>query len=498
MSVAAMEAPGKTAHRLLIGGEYVAGEGAEITVLNPATEEVVARFAGASSRQIDATIAAARRAYDAGDWALASREHRAQVVRRFLDELGARRAALKEIVISETGTPAHAPIMFIQVDSPIVATRDLIDLYLTLPETEDCGQPLSERINPFGSLVLSLRRHVPLGVVTAISAYNFPLYLNLWKVIPALVTGNTVILRPSPLTPLSALAMAEAAQAAGFPPGVFNIVAEAGAEGGVQLTTDPRVDMVTFTGSNHVGGQVMKQAADGLKRIQLELGGKSAAIYLPDSVERAGMAAHTVCLAHAGQGCVLGTRVMVPQEHKAEIMAKMKAGLEQVVIGDPLDPTTQMGPVVSAGQRERCERYVQLAVDAGAKVVTGGKRPAHLKQGYFFEPTVLDTPDNGNPAAQDEIFGPVVSVIGYTCVDHAIEMANDSTFGLSGYVFGKDLKAAAEVAKRMRTGTVNVNSGAMSAYVSSGGWGRSGFGRERGAEGLRIYQQTQMLNLANQ
>lgn len=498
MSVAAVETSSKAAHRLFIGGQQVAGEGAPITVLNPGNEDVVATFNGASPGQIDAAIAAARRAYDAGDWALAPREERARVLRRFLDELAARRDAIKEVLIAETGTPAHAPVMWIQVDSPIAATRDLIDLYLTLPETEDCGQPLGERINPMGSLVLSLRRYVPMGVVTAISAYNFPLYLNLWKIIPALVTGNTVILRPSPLTPISALVMADAATAAGIPPGVLNIVTERGEEGGVLLTTDPRVDMVTFTGSNHVGSLVMKQAGDSLKRIQLELGGKSAAIYMPDSVDRAAMAGHAVCLSHAGQGCVLGTRVMVPQAQKADVLARMKAGLEQVVIGDPNDPATQMGPVISAGQRDRCERYVRMAVEAGAKVVTGGKRPAHLPKGYFFEPTVLDTPDNGNPAAQDEIFGPVVSVIGYSSIDHAVEMANDSAFGLAGYVFGKDLKAATEVAQRLRTGTVNVNSGMLSAYVSSGGWGRSGFGRERGAEGLRIYQQVQMLNLANQ
>ena len=279
---------------------------------------------------------------------------------------------------------------------------------------------------------------------------------------------------------------------------LFRSVAEAGADAAVRLTVDPRVDMVTFTGSNDVGAKVMEQAAGTLKRIQLELGGKSAQIYLPDSVERAASAAAGVCLAHAGQGCVLGTRVFVPEADKARVMDAMAASLSGVVIGDPTDPKTQMGPVISANQRARCERYTQLAVDAGGRVVCGGRRPAHLDKGFYFEPTVLDLPDNKNPAAQDEIFGPVIGVIGYQSLDHAVEMANDTVFGLSGYVHGKDLKTATAIAQRLRTGTVNVNTGATNpAYVSSGGWGRSGYGRERGAEGLRIYQQVQVLNLAN-
>ncbi|MCC6381098.1 MAG: aldehyde dehydrogenase family protein [Dehalococcoidia bacterium] len=482
---------------MLIGGRATAGEGEVIAVENPGDETVFARVPGASPAQIDAAIAAARQAYDSGGWSLKPKEHRAAVVRRLLDLLGEQRATLKSVIVRETGCPTSSPAMFAQLDSPLSATRDLVDLYLTLPEFEDSGQPFSERINPAGSLVLSVRRHAPVGVVAAISAYNFPLFLNLWKIVPALLTGNTVVLRPSPLTPLTALALVDAAREAGLPDGVLNIVAEAGSEGAVQLTTDPRVDMVTFTGSNEVGAKVMAQAAGTLKRIQLELGGKSAQIYLPDSVERAAGAAASVCLAHAGQGCVLGTRVLVPETEKARVMEAMAATMRGVVLGDPQDPATQMGPVISAAQRARCETYVRLAVEAGAKVVLGGGRPAHLPRGYFFEPTILDLPDNRNPAAQHEIFGPVVGVIGYRSIDHAVEMANDTVFGLSGYVFGKDLRQAAEVAQRLRTGTVNVNSGMMSAYVSSGGWGRSGFGRERGIEGLRIYQQLQILNLAN-
>jgi aldehyde dehydrogenase (NAD+) len=273
------------------------------------------------------------------------------------------------------------------------------------------------------------------------------------------------------------------------------VVTEQGADGAVLMSTHNDVDMVAFTGSTAVGKQVMVQVAPTMKRLQLELGGKSAQIYLPDSVDAAAGAAAQVCLAHAGQGCALGTRIFVPEAEKAEVLEGMAAMLANLVIGDPSDPKTNVGPVVSAAQRDRCQRFVDLAVAAGAKVVSGGKPAASPAKGYYFEPTILDTPDNKNPAAQEEIFGPVVCVIGYRDVDHAVEMANDSPYGLSGYVYGKDPKQAVAVAARLRTGTVNVNGGMLSAYASSGGWKSSGVGRERGIEGLRVYQQIQMLNI---
>jgi aldehyde dehydrogenase (NAD+) len=277
---------------------------------------------------------------------------------------------------------------------------------------------------------------------------------------------------------------------------VLNVVAEAGAEGAAAMTVHRDVDMVAFTGSSTVGVQVAIQSAPTMKRLQLELGGKSAQIYLPDAMAQARAAAAMVCLAHAGQGCALGTRIFVPEAEKAGVLEAMAAVISNAaVIGDPSDPKTTVGPVISASQRDRCQRYVDLAVEAGARVVCGGKRPASQAKGFFFEPTILDAPDNRNPAAQDEIFGPVVTVIGYRDLDHAAEMANDSSFGLSGYVHGQNVRQAVEVASRIHTGTVNVNGGMASAYASSGGWKLSGVGRERGVEGLRVYQQVQVLNV---
>jgi aldehyde dehydrogenase (NAD+) len=242
---------------------------------------------------------------------------------------------------------------------------------------------------------------------------------------------------------------------------------------------------------------VAAQAATGLKRLQLELGGKSAQIFLPDRVDDADGAPAAVCSSHAGQGCALGTRIFVPEAAKAEVLERMAGRMAALRVGDASDPETIVGPVITAAQRDRCAHYVAVAVAAGAKVVHGGQRPSGLDRGYFFEPTLLDLPDNANPAAQDEIFGPVVGVIGYRSLDHAVEMANDSPFGLSGYVYGHDLRQAIGVAEQLRTGTVNVNSGMHSPYVSSGGFGLSGIGRERGVEGLRIYQQLQVLNVSN-
>jgi aldehyde dehydrogenase (NAD+) len=478
---------------LLIAGRAVRGQGEILNVYNPSSGGITTRLPGASIEQFREAIATARATADKGQWAGMDAVDRISVLRRFLKLLGERSEDFKSLMITETGVPIKSFALEAQVGSPLRQMAAMFELYLKLPQIEENPLPLEERINPFGGFVQSLRRYIPVGVVAAISAYNFPLHISLWKVMTALATGNCVLLRPSPLTPLSALALAEVASAAELPPGTLQVLVEAGSDGATLMTTDPAVDMVSFTGSTAVGSKVAAQAAPSMKRLQLELGGKSAQIFLPDRVEAAFNAALGVCMAHAGQGCVLGTRVFVPQEDKPKVLAAMKASLAHLKIGDSDDPTTTMGPVMSEAQAQRCERYVQLAVSAGATIVAGGKRAD--RPGYFFEPTVLDLPDNKNPAAQDEIFGPVVGVIGYRDIDHAIEMANDSPLGLSGYVHGKDARKALEVARRIKSGTVNVNTFLGSAYASSGGHKMSGIGRERGIEGIRAFQELQVLNL---
>ena len=480
---------------MLIGGHLVAGTGDTLEVISPSSGEVFTRFPGAAVDQFDQAIAGARGSFDKGEWAGLKPAERIAVLRRFHALLVERTEEMKALIVAEVGTPIGSFMMHAHVAGPFAQMSAMLDLYPTLPEIEENPITLDERVSPMGGFVQSIRRHVPVGVVAAISAYNAPIHISLWKAFPALATGNSVVLRPSPLTPLTTLALGRVAIEAGIPAGVLSIVAEAGAEGALLLTTDPRVDLVTFTGSTDVGKKVAAQAAATMKRVHLELGGKSAQIYLPDRVEAAYGAAAMVCFSNAGQGCVLGTRVFVPQDRKAEVLAAMKASLDHAKIGDSTDPATTMGPVISEAQVQRCERYVKLAVAAGATIVAGGKRAD--RPGFFFEPTVLDLPDNKNPAAQDEIFGPVIGVIGYRDIEHAIEMANDSRLGLSGYVYGKDARAALAVAKRIRTGTINVNAFFASANASSGGHKESGLGRERGVEGIRAFQEIQVMNLGS-
>ncbi len=478
-----------------IDGAYASGSGETLTVEDPSSQQEVARFPGLSTDQTRSAIGAARRAFDSGVWSGRPPRERAETLGKLIAALAARSEPLTDTLMREAGCPRFSMSMQSQIAVPMKQAPEIIDLFLSLPESEENPLPLRHRVTSHGAVLQSHRRYTPIGVVSAIAAYNFPFLTALWKVMPALIAGNTVVLRPSPLTPLSTMVFAEAAIEAGLPAGVLNIVLEGGIEGGQIMTTHPYVDMVAFTGSSRVGTQVMAQAAATMKRVQLELGGKSAQIFLPDSADRAAMIASGVCTAHAGQGCALGTRIFVPQERKAQVLEQIAAAFSKIKVGPASERDTQLGPVISAAQRARCEHFVELAVRAGGRVVAGGKRPAHLDKGYFFEATALDVPDNANPAAQEEIFGPVVTVIGYRDLDHAVAMANDSQYGLSGYVHGLDKAQSLEVGLRIRSGTVNVNAGLMSTYISSGGQRMSGVARERGVEGLRLYQNLSVLNL---
>lgn len=461
---------------------------------DPSDGSTIAEIAGLDGAQVERAIASARAAFDDGRWSALSREVRAERMRAFAGALAARADRLRDLAMREAGCPVSSSVMHAQVGTPLRHAAEAVDLFLSLPEVADNPLPLHERVGPFGP-VQSVRRWLPMGVVTAIAAYNVPFFTALWKVVPGLLAGNAVILRPNPLTPLSAMIFAESALEAGIPDGVLNVVIEGGLEGARALTTDRRIDMVSFTGSSAVGAMVAEQAAPTLKRLVLELGGKSAQIFLPDAVEKAAMHARIVCVSHAGQGCALGTRLLVPEERKAEVLEAAAALLAKVRVGPASDPATETGPVVNAAAVARCERIVAEAVAAGGRVVSGGGRPDGVPAGgHYFQPTLLDLPDNANPAAQEEVFGPVVAVIGYRDIDHAIAMANDSRYGLSGWVHGADKAAALKVGMALRSGTINVNAGITSTWASMGGIRMSGMGRERGEEGLRAFQQMSVLN----
>jgi aldehyde dehydrogenase (NAD+) len=477
-----------------IDGVFVPGDGRVFAVENPSDETVVAELPGASAAQFAQALGSARAAFDDGRWSGLSMKQRAATMHRYAEALRKRAAKFLDLAIREAGCPVSSSTMMAQVYKPLDMIDDVIEMFLTLPEHEENPLPIHDRVNPFFA-VQSLKLYRPLGVVSAISAYNVPFYTAFWKVVPGLMAGNSVVLRPNPLTPLSALIFAEAAEEAELPRGVLSVLIEGGLEGGQLMTTDRAVDMVSFTGSDVVGIKVAAQAAPTLKRLVLELGGKSAQIILPDSVDRAAAQALQVCTSHAGQGCVLGTRIFVPEDAKSGVLEAMAAAVADVRIGVASDPDTQLGPVISAGQRARCEHFTAASVAAGGRIVAGGQRPDHLEKGFFFQPTVLDLPNNANPAAQEEIFGPVVGVIGYKDLDHAVAMANDTRFGLSGWVHGRDKVKSLDVGLRLRSGAVNVNGSVMSSYASGGGIKMSGLGRERGKEGLREFQMLTTFNL---
>ena len=477
--------------RSYVAGRWVEGhEG--LAVENPADESQVTELSVTPEPEFRRAISEARRAFDEGPWPSMSAAERAKLVHALVDHIEANGDDLVATMVAEAGQPT----MFaegMQLRSGAVLARNTIDLYLSMTHEGANPVPVDELVT--GRVALSIRRHEPVGVVTAITPYNAAVIMAFQKLIPALMAGNTVILRPSPLTPISSLIFGAAADAAGLPPGVLSVVVEAGAAGAELLTTDPAIDMVSFTGSTTVGKQILAQAAPTVKRVALELGGKSAQIYLPDAVERAAAGAMMVVAMTAGQACVAATRMVVPRDKKDDVLDAVSGAYSSLKVGAPTDPASMMGPVISAAQRDRCERFVGLAEEAGGKIAQGGNRPAGFDKGYYFEPTVLDLPDNANPAAQEEIFGPVIGVLSYDDIDDAVRIANDSVYGLSAQVYGHDVAAATAVARRLRTGAVNVNTSVFSAYAPGGGYKQSGLGRERGPDGIRAFQEVKHMSI---
>jgi aldehyde dehydrogenase (NAD+) len=475
--------------RSYVAGTWVDGD-APLPVENPADESTVAELSATPLSEVERAITRARRSFDDGVWADVPVAERARVLHVFFDHVQQAGAELTATMVAEAGQPP-AFAERAQLAGGLAVARGTIELYRSLSHEEANPVPVDELVR--GRVALSLRRYEPVGVVAAITPYNGAIVMALQKLAPALMAGNSVILRPSPLTPISSLVFGAAAEAAGLPPGVLSVVVEGGAAGAELLTSHPAVDMVSFTGSTAVGRQILAQAAPTVKRVALELGGKSAQIYLPDAVGRAAAGATAVVAMTAGQACVAATRMIVPQDRKDEVLDAVAKAYSAISVGSPTDPTAMMGPVISAAQRDRCERFVGLAEQGGGKVVTGGGRVAGFDRGYYVEPTVLDLPDNANPAAQEEIFGPVIGVLGYRDLDDAVRIANDSAYGLSGQVYGADTATATAVARRLRTGAVNVNTAVFSAYAPSGGYKQSGLGRERGVEGVRAFQEVKHL-----
>ncbi len=472
--------------RMLIDGELRhARSGSVFETIDPATEEVLGTVADGGEADIDAAIAAARRAFDATTWST-DVGLRVVCLRQLQAAFERHAEELRALTVAETGTPVMLT-RSVQLDSPVASLGWVADLAESYAWECDLG-----RAEPMGIPSHRWVRREATGVVGAITPWNVPHQVNLAKLGPALAAGNTVVLKPAPDTPWCATAMGRLiAEETDFPPGVVNIVTSADHAVGARLSADPRVDQITFTGSTVTGRKVMAAAAATVKKVFLELGGKSAFLVLDDAdlAAACGMAAFTVCT-HAGQGCAIPTRLVVPRARLDDALSIAGATLARVPVGDPKDPGTFCGPLISARQRERVEGYVRLAVEEGGRIVTGGGPPAALDRGFFVEPTLIAGVGNGARVAREEIFGPVLVVLAHEGDDDAVAIANDSPYGLSGAVWSADRARAVAVANRMRTGTVGINGGVwFSPDVPFGGYKQSGVGREMGVAGFEEYLQ---------
>lgn len=468
----------KAGRRMLIDGKLVDAARTFATV-NPATGEVLGHAPDASIADAEAAVAAARRAFDHSGWAT-DVALRIRCLEQFHRALVANRDDLAALTTAEVGATA-ALNLGAQLDQPIAIVEYYLNLLRDYPFTEDLGNIESRGMQHHRWVEKEAG-----GVVAAIIAYNYPNQLALAKLAPALAAGCTVVLKAAPDTPLITLALGELiAEHTDIPAGVVNVLSGADPQVGAVLTTDPDVDMVTFTGSTPTGRAIMAAASSTLKRVFLELGGKSAAIVLDDAdFGTAAVFSAFSMVTHAGQGCALTSRLLVPRKHHDEIVELVKANFGHVRYGDPTDPGTYMGPLISEKQRDKVDGMVQRAVQAGATLVTGGEKKG---PGYFYTPTLLTDVDPDSEIAQEEVFGPVLAVIAYDDDDDAVRIANNSIYGLSGAVFGSEQRALG-IARRIRTGTFSINGGNYFSPDSPfGGYKQSGIGREMGVAGLEEF-----------
>lgn len=469
--------------RLLIDGKLVAGSGGTFDTVNPATEEVLGVAADATTDDMARAIEAARRAFDGTDWSTDT-ELRVRCIRQLQQVLRDNLEELRDLTISEVGAPRMLTSAA-QLEGPVEDLSFCADTAESYRWVTDLGIA-----SPMGIKTERRIAHEAVGVVGAITPWNFPHQINLAKLGPALAAGNTVVLKPAPDTPWCAAAVGELiAEHTDMPPGVVNIVTSSDHGVGALLSKDRRVDMVSFTGSTATGRAVMADGAATIKRVFLELGGKSAFLVLDDA-DLAGacsMSALTAAM-HAGQGCAITTRLVVPRDRYDEAVEAAAATMAGLKPGDPQDAATICGPVISARQRDRVQGYLDSVVEEGGRFACGGGRPADRDTGFFIEPTVIAGLDNNAEVAREEIFGPVLTVIAHDGDDDAVRIANDSPYGLSGTVFSADEERANGIAARMRVGTVNINGGVWySADMPFGGYKQSGVGREMGLAGFEEY-----------
>jgi aldehyde dehydrogenase (NAD+) len=465
--------------RFYIAGQWQEAKGSDtMDVVNPATEEPVARVAMGNREDVDRAVAAARAAFDG--WSQTAPEQRAQYLDRIVAGLEARTDELAQAITSEMGSPCSL-VKPTQIGNPLFTFKEAAELARTYQWETDHG-----------------KTHVirePIGVCALITPWNFPLNQIAGKVAPALAAGCTMVLKPSELAPLDAFILAEIIAEAGLPPGVFNLVVGAGPEVGEALAAHPEVDMVSITGSTRAGAAVATAAAPTIKRVAQELGGKSANIILPDAdFSRAVKGGVRVAMFNSGQACNGPTRMLIPRQHQQEIEDIVVKTVAGIVVGDPRDDKTYMGPISNRAQYERVLAFIRRAIEEGARLLVGGpERPAGLDKGFYVKPTVFTDVRNDMLTAREEAFGPVLALIPYESEEEAIAIANDNPYGLSSYVQSGDLEHARRVGRRIRAGHVELNGARWDQGAPFGGYRRSGNGREHGVWGLEEFLEVKAL-----
>jgi aldehyde dehydrogenase (NAD+) len=464
-----------------IGGSWVPPESGERTpVENPATEQVIDHVPAASPADVDRAVAAARAGFE--QWSRTDQGVRRAALVALRDGLAARGEELARLITAEMGTPARIA-SGLQVALPLQVIGGYVGLLDRTPEPERIGD--------------SLIVHEPVGVVGAITPWNYPVHQAMAKIAPALAAGCAVVLKPSELAPLSAYLLTEIIDSIGLPPGVFNLVPGLGPVAGEALAAHPEVDLVSFTGSTGAGARVAAVAAGTVKRVALELGGKSANLLLPDANHAVAVKVGVAnCYLNTGQTCTALSRMLVHASRYEEAVERAADYAASLPVGDPTSPATRIGPVVSAAQRERVLELVRDGVADGARIVTGGQDAAGLpERGYFVAPTVVAGVPPESRLAQEEVFGPVLSIIPYQDEDEAVRIANQSRYGLTGAVWSADQERALAVARRLRTGQVDINGAGFNPLAPFGGYKQSGIGREHGRYGLAEYQEVKAIQL---
>jgi acyl-CoA reductase-like NAD-dependent aldehyde dehydrogenase len=480
-----------THYQLFINGEFVDSVSKKtFESINPFNQEIVATVARASAEDAQVAIAAARKAFDEGPWPRMKREERSAVLKAISDKINERQKELIALEVADSGSTIR------KAKEDIYLSARNMNYFSKLAALE-MTEPVEGLSKPGFSQNLIVRE--PIGVVGAIIPWNFPLKMAIWKLGPALAAGNTVVLKPSELTPCTAMELAAIIREVGVPNGVVNIIPGFGEEAGEELVRNPRVDKISFTGSTAVGKKVMCLASENLKKITLECGGKSANIVLEDAdMDLAVDGAMYAIFYHQGQCCEAGSRLLLPDSKYTEFLERLVSKTRKIKLGNPADPAVDMGPVISKKQQDRILGYMAKGKAQGARVAAGGQVPKDLdlSHGFFIEPTVFVDVDNSMTIAQEEIFGPVLSVIRYESEEQAVAIANDSIYGLAGGVWSKDKDRAISIAKRLRAGTVWINEWHLiSERAPFGGYKQSGIGREFGIDGLKEYTEAKHVHV---